>query len=237
VQRERDIVAFKALADAESVLTRVEAWLSEHVRAAETDVGAAESARGPSPGSTAAGGHLPSEADADSGLRHVTLATPGVRAAFPIAWQVRVRRKKKPYGRVFLDREDWRDPDEPGEWNVVRADGPLRCSVEIEVFDTQPTVTFESLSNSRLGDAAAGPVAATDRDVRINGLTGFAVTRRNDLEVDHLGTARVAAVVVLARTTVLYDAGRQICARSTWPEESDDLARAVDESVRSIRAG
>jgi hypothetical protein len=235
VQREREIVAFKALGDAESVKSRIETWLAEHIRAAEAETGAAESVRTPPPVPAGAAVQPESEPGPDSIGRQVTLATPGLRVAFPASWRVRVRAKTKPQGRIFLDREDWRDPDEPGEWNVVRAEGPLRCSVEIEVFETRPTVTFESLSNSRIADAAAGPVAAEERNLQIGGLTGFAVTRRNDLNVDSRGTATVAAVVVLERMTVLHDGRRQVCARSTWPEDSNDLARAVDESIRSIR--
>jgi hypothetical protein len=136
---------------------------------------------------------------------------------------------------TFFDREHWRALGEPVEWNVVHGEGRLGCSVEVEVFETKETVSFDSLANSRVADAFGGKVVATEPELEIDGLAGFSVTRRNDLRLDTDSAATFAAVVKLERQTVLREGSRQLFVRSIWPEESEVLARAVDRVVRSIR--
>jgi hypothetical protein len=154
----------------------------------------------------------------------------------PEAWQVQVRQKKKPQGKMFIDRETWQEIGSGDAWNVVKITGPSHCRIEVEVFKTSPTVTFDKLANSKLADSVSGKVVDSRPDLEINSLRGFSVTRRNDLQVDpETGRAGIAAVVAPERHTVLHDGQRQIYIISTWPEDSEDLQRAVDAVVESVK--
>jgi hypothetical protein len=247
VQRERNMVAFKALPDADDVLSRIDAWLAGKLRAAEAEVSSFGGVAGESAGdvsrsmrhaSTAAGNATDDTGGASAGTdgaRRISHASLGLVVDLPEPWRVRVRNKKKPYGVTFFDREHWHALGEPVEWNVVHGEGPLGCSVEVEVFETKETVSFESLANSRLADAVSGRVVATEPALEIDGLAGFSVTRRSDLRLDTDSAATFAAVVMLQRRTVLREGSRQLFVRSIWPEESEVLERAVDRVVRSIR--
>lgn len=238
VLRERNVVAFKALADAEAMVARIEAWLDEHKAGAERAVAAAAEELTAASGTsvrTIARTDTRSTAG-ESVLRHIVHARLGLRVDFPRSWEVQVRTKSKPRGRFFLDREKWHRPEDAGDWNVVRGNGRMHVSVEVEVFETRPTVTVDSLAGGRLAEAVAGGVVDSAPDVRINGLQGFNVTRRNEIRSDPVTRqATLAATIVRERHTVLYDGRRQIYVVSSWPEDSPELEQAVDSVVRSVR--
>lgn len=231
VQRERERVGFKALADPDAVQARIEEWLAGHQRHAESESAAFIHDLRKAPDGDDADRHA---VRPDGAVRPIFHPALGLRVEFPSSWRVRVRAKKKPHGRVFLDRERWQEPADPGDWNLVLGEGPLRCAVEVEVFETEPTVTFEDLSTSRLA-AMGGSVTDAQPAVEINALSGFSVTRRRDVQVSEVGVATLAATVIRERLIVLQDSRRQVCVRATWPEDSEDLAHAVDAVVRSIR--
>lgn len=244
VMRERLRVGFKALPDAAAVEAMIESWLAQHLRAAEHETaGESDAARdvrvGGERGVDVNGQPAADDADdtddADGGRRPLTHDGSRLRVDFPATWRIQVRFKKKPAGRVFLDREDWRPPEDGRSWNVARAEGPMRCAVEVEVFETAPTVTFESLSRSRAADGVAGPVVEAQPLVEINSLQGFSVTRRRDVQVDERGVATLAGLVIRERHVVLHDGRHQVYVRAVWPEESGALTDAVDAVVRSIR--
>ena len=224
VARERRKVGFKALPDAEDVKRRIEEWIdSELRRAAEEVAEFVESER-----STTGSDEAPR-------ARRVENPLLGLRIDFPTEWNVEVRHKKKPQGKFFFDNQDWRSLRDGDHWNLIKIEGPARCLIEVEAFETEPTVTFDKLAHSRVADATAGKVVESDPDYELNGLRGFFVTRRNELQVDlDVNRANVAAVVAPERLAVLHDGRRQVCVVSTWPEDSPDLKRAVDSVVESI---
>ena len=111
-----------------------------------------------------------------------------------------MRHKKKPQGKFFFDNQDWRSLRDGDHWNLIKIEGPARCLIEVEAFETEPTVTFDKLAHSRVADATAGKVVESDPDYELNGLRGFFVTRRNELQVDlDVNRANVAAVVAPER--------------------------------------
>ena len=224
VFRERRHVGFKALPNAQEMKQRIEDWIqNHHNRAADEVVDFVESA----PARSAAA--------APKGGIQIANRTLGLTLVAPEEWQVQVRAKKKPQGKIFLDRENWNQLGESDTWNLVKIEGPSRCRIEIEVFETAPTMTFEKLANNKLSDSIAGPVIESEAHCEINQLRGFFVTRRNDLQMNQqTNEAGVAAVVAPERHTVLHDGRRQIYVISTWPEDSVDLKRAVDAVVESI---
>jgi hypothetical protein len=237
VQREREYIGFKALADAEAMQATIEKWIASHQRRAESASAdfleaVTDTADRPDAERNDVTGndHMPGD-----GVRRVAHNALGLRIAFPESWRIRVRNKKKPRGRVFFDMERWHEPEQASDWNVVLGEGPIRCSVEVEVFETAPTVSYEALSNSRLATAVSGTVVDADPAVDINALKGFCVTRRRKIQVTESAVATLAEVVALERETVLHDGRRQVWIKSTWPEASEALGQVVDRIVRSTR--
>lgn len=224
VYRERRRVGFKALPDAQEIQHRIARWIEEYQQEAAEEV--ADFVQAPASRRSS---------NQPQGAQRIENPTLGLEIDAPEEWQVQVRQKKKPQGKMFIDKEVWQEPSTADAWNFVRVEGPSHCKIEVEVFETVPTVTFEKLANSKLADSIAGKVVDSQSDCEINGLRGFSVTRRNDIQVDSRdGGAGIAAVVAPERHTVLHDGKRQIYVISTWPEKSEDLQRAVDAVVESI---
>lgn len=222
VNRERDEVGFKALSNAREVEAMIGKWLEDSLSKAEKEMSV--EIETPS-----------TQADSSSGRRRIENRKAGLALEVPAAWTTRVRNKKKPVGSFFFDREDWQSPEAAGNWNAVCIEGPAKCKVELEIFETAPTLTFESLNASKMADALAGEVVDSDPDIEINGIRGFSVTRRRELAVDpETNAAGLAAIVAPERRTVLHDGRRQIYILSSWPEDSPQLERAVDAVVKSI---
>lgn len=223
VYRERRQVAFKALPNAQEMQQRVAEWLSDYQDEAARDVADFVEA-------------APSRQRSDrpqNALRIENKAL-GLKLDVPEEWKARVRMKKKPQGKIFIDKEEWHELGQTDAWNLVTIEGPSHCNVEVEVFETEPTISFDKLAHSKLA-AMGGQVIDSSSDFEINGLRGFYVTRRaNPQAGPETQKAGTAAVVAPIRQMVLRDGQRQICIASTWPEDSEDLKRAVDAVVESI---
>lgn len=95
----------------------------------------------------------------------------------PEAWQIQVRQKRKPQGKMFIDKELWKEAATTEPWNFVKIEGPSLCKIEVEVFETTSTTTFDKLANSKLADSIAGIVIDSQPACEINGVRGFSVTR------------------------------------------------------------
>ena len=144
-------------------------------------------------------------------------------------------RRGRDGGVAFIDNEYWSEVGETG-WNLVKSQGRMHCWIEVEIFETEPTLTYDDLAHSRIADAVDGEVVESDPAYEVNGLRGFTVTRRDDLQRDpESNSAGVGgAVVASVRRTVLYEGRLQIVIVSTWPENSLDLREAVDAVERSL---
>jgi hypothetical protein len=222
VVRERAEVAFKGLRNARDVMERIDNWLADHLRKAEAEVAEFLNRR-------------PAGQDSSRGGRRIENRKIGLKLDTPEAWSVKVRYKKRPEGSIGIDLANWQPPDMAGDWNALLLEGPVKCKVEIEVFETEPTLSFEALSESRVADSLAGEVVESERDIAINGVHGFFVTRSRELALDIVtNKAGDAAIVAPERRTVLHDGRRQVHVLSSWPERSSQLRRAVDAVVNSI---
>jgi hypothetical protein len=227
IARERWRTGFKGLPDAESVLRRVEAWKESQLGRAEESVAeftaSIEEASGWGPG---------------EGIRRVENRRVGLTLDTPETWTAEVRHKKKPFGKTFVDSAKWRPLTGASDWNVLRVSGPAGAAVEVEVFETEPTVTFDAIAHSKLAETFGGKAIASDPAVDINGVQGFSVTRRNDAVIrGDSGRAQAVDLVMPERRVVLHDGRRQACILAHWPEDSAELAEAVDLIVRSFRFG
>lgn len=222
VTRERAEVGFKAISNAPEVKQLIEDWLEDSLKRAEAQV--SDYLEPPASGTGSSGGR-----------RRIENRRAGLRLQVPAAWTTSVRSKKQPIGSFFLDVTDWQSPETAQDWNTVLVEGPAQCKVELEIFETVPTLTLESLSDNKMAYAFAGEVVDSDPDIEINGLRGFSVTRRAERAIDReTHTAGPAAMIAPERQTVLHDGRRQVYIHSSWPERSSQLERAVDAVVKSI---
>jgi hypothetical protein len=223
VTRERREVAFKGLRNARDVKERIDNWLADYLRKAEAEVAAFLDRR-------------PAGQDSARGGRLIENRQIGLKLDAPETWSIKVRYKKRPVGSFGIDLDNWQQPDTAGDWNALLLEGPAKCKVEIEVFETEPTLSFEELSESRLADSIAGEVVESEPDIEINGVRGYFVTRRRELVLDSVSNkAGYAAIDAPERRTILHDGRRQVYVLSTWPEGSSQLHRAVDAVVNSIQ--
>lgn len=226
IRLERRKVGFKAIPNAEETKKFIERWIAgELAETAATVSDFVESvAEGPE-----------GSAGAAVGARTIRGTEAGLTITCPEAWSVEVRMKKKPFGKTFLDMAKWKPFERADGWNTVRIEGPHGCEVVAEVFETPPLADYDSLANSRLA-ALAGELIDADPAVERDGLRGFFVTRRSPVQISgRTGTSGVAAVATPFRTTVLHDGRRQLAIHSRWPEDSPELAAAVEAVVASIR--
>ena len=224
VLRERRRAGFKSLPNGQEMKQRIEDWIQSHHQQAARQVADFVEA--------APARH---QEELPKGGSRITNPALGLTLDAPEEWQVHVRAKKKPQGKIFIDKENWQELGDTESWNLVRIEGPSRCRVEVEVFETPPTVSFEKLAQNKLADSIAGPVVGSQSDSEINGLRGFSITRRSDLQENkQYMEVGIAAMIAPERHTVLHDGRRQVYVISSWPEDSEDLKRAVDAVVESI---
>jgi hypothetical protein len=227
VARERAKVGFKALPDAEAVLARLERWIAGELEESAAEVSDFVAARQ----------HPADVLARRDGTATLRQPTTGLSIDHPEEWSVRVRKKKKPFGKTFFDREKWLDPDESDDWNYARIEGPTGCVVDVEVFETPLMASYETMVGSRLA-SMAGELVDSDPEYEQHGMRGFRLTRRSDVQANQVtGPAGTASLVTPFRTTVLHDGRHQLTLISKWPERSSELAAAVDLVVRSARLG
>lgn len=228
IQLERRTIGFKAIPNAEEMKTRLIEWIEGEIRESAQEV--ADFVEAQSEGGDTGFASMAGTA---------TLRQPdsGMTIDYPDEWSVQVRKKKKPFGKTFLDREKWGSPSEILDWNYVQIEGPSGCGVDAEVFETPMLADFDTMANGKLA-ALAGELIDSDPMVEQNGMRGFTVARRSAVQANAAtSTAGPASVVTPFRHTVLHDGRYQVAITSKWPEASPELAAAVDLVVRSVRLG
>lgn len=219
VEMQREWIGFKMLPDAEAVKQRLEQWIAERV-------------------SEAAEGIEDFSADESGSGQEFRNTTLGIAFRVPDDWDVQVRKKTEPHGKTFVDKEHWRAIGETDDWNTVRVTGPLNCEVLFELFETEPTVTLESMTKGFLVKMLVGKPTETDLDYDLNGMPGFALTYGKDLLMEKAqkkGGGGGSVNAVQSKVHVLHDGRRQLYVASRWPKSSPDLGKAVDAVVQSIR--
>jgi len=124
VARERRQVGFKALPNAQEIKQRIEEWIDDHIRESAREVADFVKA-------------TPSRQrrDLPTGGRRIENLALGLKLDAPEEWKVRVRTKKKPQGKIFLDKEDWHQVGETDAWNLVKIEGPSATRFSTTVSD------------------------------------------------------------------------------------------------------
>jgi hypothetical protein len=226
VARARRSVGFKALPNAEEVRVRLEQWIAGELE---------ESANAVSDFLEAQHDPAPSAFATPEGMATLRHSSTRMKIDYPDEWAVQVRKKKKPFGKTFLDREKWGTPGDVADWNMLRIEGPSGCSIDAEIFETPMLASYDSLATSKLA-ALMGELVDSDSEYTQHGMNGFTVTRRSTFQPNtSTGTVGAASVVTPFRYTVLHDGRYQVMVLSKWPERSPELTSAVDFVVRSLR--
>lgn len=216
---EQRRVGFKMLTDAEAVKQRIEQWIEGHLEA----VG--EQAQS-----------FASE-DSESGR---TFSNPSLGLQFhaPEGWDIRVRKKAQAHGETFVDKAHWRAIGETDDWNLVRLDGPMDARVEFELFETdKPLVSFKKMTKSRLVRMMVGKPIDADPEFELNGMHGYRLTYRDNLQMEKGKSGEVAGIAALAKLShkcLLHDGRRQLYIETRWPEGSEALGAVVESVVNSI---
>lgn len=225
LERERLKVVFRAIPDAEHVKQKIEDW-RRHFRLREEE-DAKAFLDGPA---------MPSQRTATaSGVRTLRNDRFGVTLSLPDAWAVKVRKRRKPYGKVFLDFERWTSPEELLDWNVLKAEGDYLTAFEMHLDQVrQPVIRYEKAKNSALINAISGEIVESDGNLRRENFEGFAITRKHvDRRPDQNGGDRTRPA--FHRWMVLHDGQLQIGLTMVWPEDSETLKRVVDKIYESIK--
>lgn len=223
--RDRRRLAFKALQNAEQVKRLVDDWRrklrerEEHAVKEFLD----------------AGGHTGAQHRVATGVRVIHNDKYGLSVSVPDSWDLNVRKRRKPYGKVFLDFERWKSPEELSDWNVLKIEGDFLNSVEIHLDHVRkPMVVYQQAKNSSLINAMSGEIIESDDDVKKNGFSGFSITRRHIEQGQDAGGVNRERPA-FHRWMVLHDGRTQIGLSMKWPDNSEPLKRAVLGIYESIR--
>lgn len=170
-----------------------------------------------------------------AGARTIRNDRYGVTVSIPDNWAIKVRKRRKPYGRVFLDFERWKTPDALPDWNVLKAEGDYLTDFEMHLDQVRkPVMVYQKARHSALINAVTGAIVESDGDLSRGNFTGFSITRRHvEHRPDQGGADRDRPA--LRRWMMLHDGQLQIGAVMTWPEDSGPLKQAMSKVVDSIR--
>jgi hypothetical protein len=216
---EQRHAGFKMLPDAVAVKQRIEQWIEERFDEVS------EAAEDFTSGDTKSAG---------------AFSNPRLGLVFsaPEGWDIQVRKKAQPFGAKFYDKMNWHAIGATDDWNLVRMEGPMDCCVEFELFETdKPLVSYKTMTKSFWVKAMAGKPIDSDPEYQLNGMNGFRLTYRDDLQMDKHEkgkAAGIAAVARMSRKYMLHDGQRQLYIETRWPEGSEELGEVVDKIVHSI---
>ena len=215
-------IRFDAIRDAEGMRRRIEDWMQSHQQEAAREVDNFATASA----SRQAG-------DPAEGVRRIINHRWGLQIDVPDSWEVKVRKRRKPYGTIFLDSENWQSPEASDDWNVLHAEGSVTVSVELHVDETRPTLSYEKLLNSTLQKMFGGELVESSESLSLAGFQGFSVTRRlvqsqQDVKTGARGRATMRKLIAF------HDGRRQIAMILTWPAEDARLEKAVAAIATSL---
>ena len=215
-------IRIDAIRDAEGVRRRIEDWIRGHQEQAAREVDQF----------VHAGAHSQAGNIAE-GIQRIINHRWGLQIDVPDNWETKVRQRRKPYGTIFFDSENWQSPEALDDWNVLHTEGPVTVSVELHVDETRPTLGYEKLLNSTLQKMFGGELVESRESLSLGGFQGFSVTRRlvqsrQDVKTGAKGRA------IMRKLIAYHDGRRQIAMISTWPAEDARLEKAVAAIVTSL---
>lgn len=222
--REKGLVGFKAQSNARQLMQKIEDWNQSYFtqqagKVADFSHRASSSA----------------QAMPEDNSQAIENGALGLKLRSPSEWSVQVRYKKKPFGTTFIDREKWQDPEASQRWNLVKIEGPGSNAVEVEVFATQGTASYESLAHSGLAGGLAGKIIDANPDFEWSGLSGFTVCREISIpRGSRTGVESIGGDRISKRVIVLQEQNRQVVITAHWVDEQAELKRVVHAIVESI---
>jgi hypothetical protein len=223
--KDRRSIAFKALSNAAEIKHKIDAWRSGIREREEAEVaGFVDSRARPS-------------APGTEGVTVVRNPNFGLTVSVPDTWKVEVRKRRKPYGKVFLDLEKWKRPEELSDWNVIKAEGDFHTSIEINIDHVRKMlVPYQKARNSTLANSIAGKVIETDEALRWGRFEGYSVTR-DHVVVESGQTKSDKNRPAVNRYIMLHDGQVQVGVNMVWPDDSEPLQQAVHKIFESMELG
>lgn len=219
----RDI-RFDAISDADGVRRRIEDWMHGHQEQAPREVA-----------NFAREGVSSQAGVTDEGVRRIINHRRGLQIDVPDSWEIRVRKRRKPYGTIFLDSVNWLSPEDSDDWNVLHAEGPVTVSVELHVDETRPTLSHEKILNSTLQKIFGGDLVESRENLSLGGFQGFSVTRRMVQPQQDVKTTGARERATMRKIIVYHDGRRQIAMISIWPAEVARLEKTVEAIITSLQ--
>ena len=219
-------IGFKALPNAEAIKSRIENWVEAHTASAAKEV--EDFVRDTRP---------TRRRDQPRGSVEVVNQQFGLRLHVPEEWEIKVRSRPRPYGRVFLDNENWQPIEAEYDWNVVRVEGPAHASIEVHLDEVpEPVTTYEQTTGSKLAKFLGVKYLESDPALEWDRFTGYSVTHRK--MVSELGVSGASGDherPALSKSATLHDGRLQLGVITTWPEGSDDLRQAVEKIASTMQ--
>lgn len=238
-ERELNRVGFKALADAEIALQRIDSWREAHVSELAEQGQAFINSR-EQPATTEERQSAPSEeTQPDQSKiigREITNTTLGFSIECPKEWSVKVRKRRLAFGKWGLEKEAvWSDEDELSKWNVLCVESSLGTKLEVQVHKTQPINTFEKLVSANVGVAGVSELIDKNPAFTVNGLKGFYITRQTGGDsVPFVGNL-INIPVTLTRYHVFHDGQRQFYVESTWSRDAPAEGALCEAIVSTLK--
>lgn len=207
-KQEEMRVGFKALADGEMVLRKIEDWRDMHLQRSAEETQS----------------FIERHDDGELNHRNIRNPTHDFSIEVPDSWGFQVRYRKLAFGKWGIEREaQWGAQETIPTWNVLRVDSVIGSYVELQVQTTKPVNTLDGMLNSPAA-AAVGltKVIDQDADFEVGGIQGFYLTRERDGKANTVQTGQVVDVSTWhMRQYILYDGQRQYYFEAVWPEDSD----------------
>jgi hypothetical protein len=239
---EKSRIGFKALADADSVMQKIEAWRKRQVEDMALEGEAFLNQSGLSPdSSTIKAGRDEKEKSASEkqGIsRSIKNTTMGFSIEFPEQWDLKVRKRRLAFGKWGLEKEAvWSQQDDLSKWNVVKVESKLGSMVEVQVHKTKPINTFEKLVASNNGVGGVLELVDKNPDFSVNGLKGFYVTRLTGGDSIPILGKLANIPETYTRLHVFHDGQKQYYVESDWRRDAPAeglLCEAIVASLKSV---
>ncbi len=238
-------IGFKALADAGSVMQKIETWRKQHVaEKAEEGEAFLKNSEQPVEKPAEESRHASSRdndtesfstgKDASRSIKNTPL---GFSIEFPKQWDVKVRKRRLAFGKWGLEKEAvWSEEDELSKWNVVKVESELGSRVEVQVHKTKPINTFEKLAGVNAGLTGILELVDKNPDFNVNGLQGFYVTRLTGAGQSMLSQMAYVGETY-TRLHVFHDGDKQYYVESNWRKDSPVEGKLCEVIVSSLKAG
>lgn len=233
-------IGFKALADADSVIQKIEAWRKRQVEKMSQEGEAFLDQSKQSPDSSTVKVDRDEKKKPASGKqgisRSIKNTTMGFSIEYPEQWDLKVRKRRLAFGKWGLEKEAvWSEEGDLSKWNVVRVESKLGSMVEVQVHKTKPINTFEKLIESNAGVGGVLELLDKNPDFSVNGLKGYYVTRLTGGDSIPILGKLANIPETYTRLHVFHDGQKQYYVESDWHKDAPAEGLLCEAIVASLK--